>query len=293
MNMSSIHVSVCSMISVSLISFFLGTLNAGGQTEFSRGNLGVVGIASSTLKISSQEASNLTTTGAQINGSVVDVVADAPSVYFCWDVKDRGTASTGNWAHVESVGVVGKGQSFYKQLTGLTSGQSYTYRCFAENTTGEAWSPLAIDFKPVYLPTIANYGARGVAPGAVLLQGAVTDTGSEPPHVWVFYWNEGGTTTNVVNTGPQPAVCDTEVSGLARGDNYGYMFMASNLAGVVYSGITTFTVASAYHVALDGDDTGDGLSWSMLSRISTRQSTGRLMATPSSLVMAFMASQNS
>ncbi len=213
------------------------------------------------ISVAALAASDLTPSSARMNGRVIDVAADDPAVWFCWDTGDKGVASTGDWAHVESVGIFGKGQAFDRVVGDLVSGDTYTYRVFAENTSGAVWSPEAVSFKPVYLPAVVNGGALPVSPGTVLLRGEVTEAGSEAPNVWFLYWRVGDTATNSVDIGRQASTCEAPVSGLAYFADYGYMLMASNQAGVVISGTAGFTAPGIYHVSPAGSDVNDGLSW--------------------------------
>ena len=61
----------------------------------------------------------------------------------CWGESDPGTANTGDWQHVESIGSVDEGVPFSSHLTGLLYGVAYRYRVYATNDYGDDWSVAA------------------------------------------------------------------------------------------------------------------------------------------------------
>jgi len=67
---------------------------------------------------------------------------DADAV-ICWGEIDHGTAGTGDWQHVVSIGAVDEGVPFSTGLTGLLYGVAYRYRVYATNDYGDDWSAAA------------------------------------------------------------------------------------------------------------------------------------------------------
>lgn len=203
-------------------------------------------------------------TNATLNGLMIFNGGDPETeAVFCWDTADKGTASTGAWGHVEAAGnAFTNGQTFANVITGLLSGATYVYRCYATNSTGSAWSPNLRSLTTVSLPAVTNTGANMISFDTALLRGTVTDTGAQAPSVWFLYWMVGSGTTNAVGVGPQSGACSNLVTDLAIGaSNYVYMLMASNAAGVVYSGTNGFTSGRIYYVVTNGNNAADGLTW--------------------------------
>jgi hypothetical protein len=69
----------------------------------------------------------------------------APQAYFCLDLTDKGTASTGDWIRVIAVAGTPSG-AFSNLVSGLAPNTSYSYRCYVTNAVGAAWAPTAATF---------------------------------------------------------------------------------------------------------------------------------------------------
>ncbi len=88
-------------------------------------------------------ATALRGTSATLNGTAW-AGRPTPDVWICWGTSDAGMASTGAWAHVESLGALDG--AFARAIGGLTPGQTYFYRCFATNSYGLDWADTAASF---------------------------------------------------------------------------------------------------------------------------------------------------
>jgi hypothetical protein len=117
------------------------------------------------LTVQALSASPVGETNALLKGRVVhNGGVQATEVYFCWDTSDKLTAATGDWAHVEYVGdSFVNGQSFSAVLSGLPAGSPVVYRCYATNSTGEAWSAGAPTFTPSAIDVSAVAADRQVS----------------------------------------------------------------------------------------------------------------------------------
>ncbi len=190
-------------------------------------------------------ATGVGATTATLNGTVANNAGDpATEAFFCWDYTNKGTATTADWAHVEYAGnSFTNGQTFLTAINGLLSGSTYVYRCYATNSTGSAWSGDATNFRTLYVPSVTLNSAEILNLTTVLFQGAVTETGGETPNVWFLYWLDGDTLTNAVDVGAVTGACSAQVTGLMTASNYGCRVMASNSAGIAYSGTTGFQMA--------------------------------------------------
>jgi len=100
----------------------IAIIDAGPETQPVVTNLGAIaGIGTATLR-----------------GEVTD--GRSASATICWGTSDGGTASTGNWQVVASIGAVNQNTPFSTSPTGLLYGVEYTCRIYVTNSAGDAWS---------------------------------------------------------------------------------------------------------------------------------------------------------
>ena len=118
----------------------------------------------------------------------------------------------------------------------------------------------------VNLPAVNNLGASGIRRTSARLSGQVTDPGWPGGYctTWFNYRAEGSATTNVLPMNLQNGTFYTDVAGLTPGTLYHVTILASNSAGSVTSGETTFTSLAntpvAWYVAPTGSGV-DGTNW--------------------------------
>jgi hypothetical protein len=214
--------------------------------------------------VSAQSASPIGAQNATLNGTVVTTGgAENPQVSICWDTVDKGTNALTDWPNRPYLGTNwGAGQAFSTNVTGLLSGSTYVYRCYATNSTGYAWSGTQ-SFTTVAMPSVTNLGPVARQTRAQL-NGQVLDTGGETPTCWFAWWQDGSGTTNTTPMGTQTGVFTTQLSGLAPGTTYGYLVAASNGAGTVTSETRNFTMfpsgPMAWYAATNGTD-GAWTNW--------------------------------
>jgi len=152
-------------------------------------------------------------------------------------------SATSDWPHVEYMGNTWHlGDSLVTNLTGLSSGSTYVYRCYATNTTGAAWSDTQ-SFTVAYLPVVTNLGPA-ISNGTVWLRGQITDTGANTPFVWFNYWRVDDVATTTVAIGQQSGAFSTNVIFDPHQTN-AYNILASNLAGTVWSSTSSNFVTLA------------------------------------------------
>ena len=108
------------------------------------------------LAISNTGATNVTGTSARLNGEVTDTGGEDPSVFLYWGTADGGTTS-GLWDHSINLGILGQ-ETFNTDLTGLTSGETYFYRCRAVNSVKDVWAASTESFDAVNAHTIFQEG---------------------------------------------------------------------------------------------------------------------------------------
>jgi hypothetical protein len=89
-------------------------------------------------------ASNTTVSSARLNGNLTSTGGAATTVHICWGDSDGGTTLS-KWANDINLGVKDTG-AFYTDISGLTSGRTYYYRCYATNPGGIAWATNSASF---------------------------------------------------------------------------------------------------------------------------------------------------
>jgi len=97
----------------------------------------------------------VTANSARLNGEIVDTGGENPTVHICWGTAD-GATTQASWQNDAPLGVLGTG-AFYKDISGLTPGTQYYYRCYATNSAGTGWAGSTANFttqailsQPVY-----------------------------------------------------------------------------------------------------------------------------------------------
>jgi len=87
-------------------------------------------------------ATNITSTSARLNGEVASTGGDNPTVHIYWDTTDHGT---GVWPNDEDLGTMGT-ETFHTDISSLTHGTTYYYRCYATNSAGNDWADTTASF---------------------------------------------------------------------------------------------------------------------------------------------------
>jgi len=203
-------------------------------------------------------ATNITTSAARLNGEVADGGGEIPAVTVYWGDNDGGTTA-GNWDNAVSLGDH-MGQ-FYTDISSLTDGTTYYYRCYAVNAEGGSWAESTAAFTTslvISSPWVENTPATDITYESATLNGEVVDNGNEDPQV-IIYWgdNDGGmdpaSWDNYVNLGNQGSTFSTAINSLSPLTTYYYRAYASNTAGISWasetgsftsSGVTAPTVVN-------------------------------------------------
>jgi autotransporter-associated beta strand protein len=214
-----------------------------------RGIVGAVSVNTSAKKViltltpqlywSALAASNLTTTGASVYGTLGVTNAD---VKLFWDTSDKG-ASPGAWTYTNVVGSSAAGTVGPVALTNLDTAQTYSFRFYGTNTTLgiEAWSTAGSfsTLAPVGAPTIVTDPATSITPTSANLNGTLTSTGGASSSITV-YWgtrDQGRTTSGWLYTNafgpytaavPPSAPFSTNVTWAATDLIYFYRYCADN-----------------------------------------------------------------
>ncbi len=219
--------------------------------------------AAPTLTVVAESASDITPSSATLQGTLISAGGGEPArVHVVWDTADSGTTSLEDWESRQVFGAFTDGQPFQTNLTGLLSGTTYTFRCFASNSTGTAWSePLT--FQTIYAPVVSNTGAGNIGYFNARLQGQILETGWDTPVCRIYYWEAGSGATNVIPMGSQSGSFGSVITNLSLGTTYAYYFTASNSAGVAVSPVQSFNtlVGTTWCVATGGLESATGTNW--------------------------------
>ena len=98
----------------------------------------------SSLAVTNNPATNITTASATLNGNLTSTGGKVTTVHIYGGFTDGGT-NPGNWSRDEDLGVISEG-AFHKDIIGLRPNTRYYYRCFAENSEGSAWATESASF---------------------------------------------------------------------------------------------------------------------------------------------------
>jgi len=109
------------------------------------------------LGVANGEATNVTDTSARLNGIVTGTGGEDPTVYIYWGDEDHGT-DAGNWDHEIVIGRMGEG-AFHADVTDLTPGKTYFFRCYVQNSTKSQWAETTASFKAVTSTTVFEEGS--------------------------------------------------------------------------------------------------------------------------------------
>ncbi len=205
-------------------------------------------------------AAPVSRTGARLNGALTNGTSADIKIYF--------GQNTNNWASTNSLGTRVEG-TFYVNVSGLTAGSVYYYRCYGTNTYGECWADTIafttqVDCAGVFLggsydgydeqfdtlklgaPVVDNDGgASSVAFTNAVLNGNLVSTGSAPTCVWMYRgtsdggMNKSGWDTNEYLGEKPEGLFSTDINGLTPGFQYYYRCYASNAYGDAWAWGTT------------------------------------------------------
>ena len=218
-------------------------------------------------------ATNVSFEDADINGTVTSTGSEDPTVTLYFGDNDGGT-TPGSWD--DSVNIGTQSGNFSNSLSFLTSGTTYYFRAFAQNSGGSAWAPSTASFttQAYALPTLTNSPASNITGRAAQVGGEVTSTGGDSPTITIYYGdNDGGSTIgnwdSSVSLGDQISTFSTTLSSLNPLTTYYFRALAVNGAGSIWATPTeTFTTLEAadfiineFMAANDGGTTNNPNSW--------------------------------
>ena len=172
---------------------------------------------------------------ATVGGRISTTGGQVPQVTVYYGTTDGGMNAAA-WQH--SVQLGGMSRDFSATLDGLSPGNAYYFRSFAENTLGSAWATTSEIFTtlPANAPIVENLPATNVGAFAAVLTGQVVDTGNDPPIVTLYYGeSDGGTNAgsweHVMDLGVQQGAFNASVLALQPLTQYYFTSYAQNAVG--------------------------------------------------------------
>jgi hypothetical protein len=156
-------------------------------------------------------------------------------------------------------------------VSGLTPGSGYSFKAFATNVMGTAYTSVAT-FTTTNVPTVTSPAASGISFTSATLGGAVTaDGGNALTERGVVYSltsvnnsptveaSDGANVFKVAASGTTVDGFTTRVTGLTQGGAYSFRAYATTTAGTGYSNVSTFTTSSISATATSILDTSASL----------------------------------
>jgi hypothetical protein len=206
-------------------------------------NLDVIGYDLVNAVVSTNSATNATSSSATLNGSV-DPNGLTTSVHF-----DYGPTTSYGFSTVPHNYNGVTTQSVSANITGLSPNTTYHFRIVATNTGGTIYGGDRT------FSTLAPTGAPGVTTNPATNVGSFSATlnGSVYPHgltttVYFQYgttFGYGHTTASQTKTGNTYQSVSANISGLTASTRYHFRVVATNSAGTTYGADQTFTTLSA------------------------------------------------
>jgi hypothetical protein len=90
-------------------------------------------------------ASSTTSNSARLNGEITNTGGANPTVTIYYGLTNGGT-NISSWSSHTDLGAKGLG-TFYVDVSGLTQGTTYYYKCYAANSVGASWANTTATFK--------------------------------------------------------------------------------------------------------------------------------------------------
>jgi hypothetical protein len=230
--------------------------------------------AASAPVATTEAASNLTATGATLNGTVTPNGASTDVTFEYYETSAGPTSATPVPADESPVTGGTTGQAVSASLSGLTPGVEYTYQVLATNSEGSATGSTVTFTTGVATPTVAlNAPASGDVTGTTASLSGTVDPGGASTTVEFELTPDGGSASTVPAaesplTGAGSQSVTATATGLTAGTEYTVRLIATNTAGKSTSGDETFTT-QVQTVVSGTNGTGNDTGYRMLAVPST------------------------
>ena len=177
----------------------------------------------------------LQSAGATLNGQVLSVGGDVPTVTVYYGPTDGGT-NAANWSNSIPLGATTG--SFSQAISGLIANTTYYFTASAANIAGVSWAAPSASFITTVagVPQVVNLPASSVGATVATFNGQVVSTGGGLTSVTLYYGlTDGGTNagswSSSIALGQQAGVFQQTVPGLSSNTTYYYTSEAVNAMG--------------------------------------------------------------
>ena len=238
----SVSAALSALTSGSTYHYRLVAASSGGTTSGSDQTLTAGTAVTTTPTVSTGGASNITTTGAQINGSV-NPNGFSTTYHFEYGLTTTYGSSTQPGNAGSGTGAV----SVNATLSGLTPGSVCHYRLVAANTGGTTNGTDQTLTAGTPPPAVSTGGASSITTIGAQLNGSVNPNGvSTTYHFEYGLTTSYGSSTQSGSAGSGTVIVNVNatLSGLASGSVYHYRLVAASSGGTTGTGDTSFTTAS-------------------------------------------------
>ena len=237
----SVSAALSGLTTGSVYHYRLVAASSGGTTIGSDQTLTTGTTVTTTPTVSTGAATNITTTGAEINGSV------NPNGFSTTYHFEYGLTSTyGSSTQSASAGSGTSAVSVNATLSGLTPGSVYHYRLVAANsggTTSGTDQSLTAGMTP---PAAITGGVSNVTSTGAQLNGSVNPNGFSTTYHFEYGLTASygsATQSGSAGSGTNAVSVDATLNGLTSGGFYHYRLVASNSGGTTSGSDTSFATA--------------------------------------------------
>ena len=202
------------------------------------------------------DATNVTPTGAKLNGNVTDdggaTVTERGFIYYNFSSLIGGTGMTVSMASLESLWgcstvQCGSGTgSFTANLTGYDDGTVVYYKAYATNSEGTAYGEVMSFTTGAFPPTVQTNSASNITATSAKLSGNVTFNGGATVTARGFmYGTNESNLSQSIQSGSGTGSYTKTLSGLSASTTYYYKAYATNSEGTAYGDVMSFTTEDA------------------------------------------------
>ncbi len=212
--------------------------------------------------VTTTAVSNLTNTGARLNGTGVPNGATTTG-WFRYSATDPGTCNDtfGSRAPAtggSSLGAGNSGVAYFQNLTGLTAGTTYYYCAIVSSTEGTAFGAV-LSFTTADVPSVATAASTLVTSSAATLNGSANPNFNSAFGYFRYSTSNPGTCNDAFGTrvpssttfdaalgaGASPVAYSFALTGLSPGTTYYYCALGRNSFGTSFGAVMSFTTLAA------------------------------------------------
>jgi hypothetical protein len=168
---------------------------------------------------------------------------------------------------VTTSAVAGTTGSFASSVTGLSPGASYSFKAFATNAVGTAYTSVGT-FQTLALPVATTAAATSVGLSAATLNGSVNPTGFSTTVLFEYglstSYGTQATAGPAPGSGSAPVNVNAAITGLTCSSTYHFRLVATNAGGTANGADRTFTTSTCQGLAIDDPSIAEGSNGSSI-----------------------------